>query len=314
MRLVILEGCDRTGKTTLANQLVERHSFKYIHCGQPKGDLYEEYMQILQDIEKEGVDTVIDRFVYGEFVYGPLYRGEAALDEQQLRNIELKALSLNAMLIYCVDEAENIIKRFKTAGEDFAREELVPLMLNLYEDVIDAAIIPVDRHRINSMLDMTQNNGIETALTIHLVNKHQHIISAIGNQQDPKLVLVGDKRNDKNDPKYGKFGQPFDFGPASEHLFNELYRAHVPLSEVLIINSDSPELDAVGRFDTIVALGVNAATQLKKLKIKHLEVNHPSYERRFYHGTHRFADFFRTLYKAASQRREEALFAEIQSR
>ena len=79
MQVIILEGENKTGKTTLANFLKDKYGFKYVKCSQPKRDPYVEYIEIIKKIARSTSDVVIDRFIYGEFVYGPLYRGKSAL-------------------------------------------------------------------------------------------------------------------------------------------------------------------------------------------------------------------------------------------
>ena len=74
-RIVILEGPDGGGKTTLANELVER-GFKYKHEGPPKDgiDLIAHYLDELWKSMLDNSDVVHDRLYLGETVYGPICR------------------------------------------------------------------------------------------------------------------------------------------------------------------------------------------------------------------------------------------------
>jgi thymidylate kinase len=69
----VLEGCDGTGKTTLADALAARHGHTVVHSGRtPDGeDLARRYREILATPGK----IVLDRCFISELVYGPLYHG-----------------------------------------------------------------------------------------------------------------------------------------------------------------------------------------------------------------------------------------------
>lgn len=315
--IIILEGENKTGKTTLAKYISDCYDFDVIKCSQPKGDPYVEYMKILKSIEKSGRNTVIDRFVYGEFVYGPLYRGKSSLTKTQLRNIELKALSLNAHLIYCHDTPANIEARFEAEGEEFAKPQLIKKTLELFDGVIHDAILPKTYHQMQTKNDLTSHidvfEGLDmtgtvvtlsvkkrrdrknTVLLDHLINRlgyfdqFKHLKTAVGDQNDPMLVIVGEQPNLKLKPEYKRFRQAFDFGVSAEYLFGELMRAHIPVGRVMIMNSDSKELKDINEYFPVVALGRVASKRLDKLGRKHYALNHPSYERRFHGKKHTIA-------------------------
>lgn len=317
--IIILEGENKTGKSTLAKYIVDHYDFDVIKCSQPKGDPYVEYMSILKQIEKSGRNTVIDRFAYGEFVYGPIYRGKSSLTKTQLRNIELKAISLNAHLIYCHDAVKNIKRRFLTEGEEFASTKHIAKTLQLFNEVMHEAIVPITYHRMQTKDDLTSeietsDVGVHaTAVVIeykqlkkkdkrkrilldNLINHLGHwdnqprLKSAVGDQHTPWCVLVGEQANLRLKPEYKRFRQAFDFGVSAEYLFGELSRADVPVGRVMIMNSDSKELKAIPDEFTVIALGKVASKRLAKLDRDHYVLNHPSYERRFHGRKHRLAE------------------------
>lgn len=326
--IIILEGENKTGKSTIAKHILDRYDFDVIKCSQPKGDPYVEYMKILKRIERSGRNTVIDRFVYGEFVYGPLYRGKSSLTKTQLRNIELKAMSLNAHVIYCHDTPENIERRFIEEKEEFADTKKIKKTVELFNKVIAGAILPVTYHQMQTSRDITSRyeqfqggpDVSSTAITTKkikrksrakwmlldtLINKigywdsFSKMKTAVGNQRDPLIVLVGEQSNLKLKPEYRRFRQAFDFGVSSEYLFDEIKRTHENISSFMIMNSDSKELKmlAESRFDSsiIIALGRVADKKLDKLGVRYYSLNHPSYERRFHGKKHRTAKIMRHI-------------------
>lgn len=91
MKLVIVEGPDNVGKTTLINRLIENSSNAYyIHCQKPKSKDYIKaaleqkayFKKILNDIFKlkKTLNTelvILDRSWIGEYVYGCKYRNNS---------------------------------------------------------------------------------------------------------------------------------------------------------------------------------------------------------------------------------------------
>lgn len=75
-RVVILEGPDGSGKTTLAKSLVTT-GFEYKHEGPPEKDvdMIAHYLRILNESIESPNDVVLDRFWLGERIYGPICRG-----------------------------------------------------------------------------------------------------------------------------------------------------------------------------------------------------------------------------------------------
>lgn len=295
MKVIILEGENKTGKTTLAKEF-QSHGFDYIKCSQPKGDPYIEYMNILKKIKK---DTVIDRFAYGELVYGPLYRGESKLSNEQLRNIEMKVMALGGVLIYCTDNPKNIEKRFKQENEEFADVKKIKKTISLYNKIFDKVLLKKYKHIMMSEYDILTNSKIWSILH-NIKQSWSKINNVIGNTYNPKLILVGDKRNIKANFEYNKIGQPFDFGKSSQFLFEAIERAGIPLKDIMILNSDNKDLHLLRLYTeaTIVSLGAKANEKLNKLRIKNVKINHPSHESRFNHNNlNQYAKKLFKLYK-----------------
>jgi len=288
--IIILEGSDKTGKSTLAKYIRAKYDFDYIKCSRPKGDPYIEYMEILQKIATTGGNWVIDRFLIGESVYGPIYRGESKLDDVKIRNIELKALSLNPLLIYCYDDVKNIKKRFKELKEDFAKTKDIEKILELYEEQVEKSILPCTFHHMMTPLDLIKTKRIDFIIE-KLMDRGVYFNTVTGNTKNPAVIFVGESRNENQKKEYKKVGQPFDFGPASKYLFKKIKETGNYIHKILIINSDSEEFKVViERFDNpneikrpkIIALGKKANNMLNILNIKHDLLPHPQYMNRFY--------------------------------
>lgn len=161
--LVIIEGCDKCGKTTLAKHIQDTFGFEYLHCSQPgeKG-AYREYIDLLNSIGSKNV--VIDRFHIGEEVYGPIYRGKSGLSEGQFREIEAEINKKNGILIYCYDSDKNISKRFDEYGETFSKKQKIKEMLNLYFSALKKSKLIKYRHKMKSNKDLISNKEIYTII------------------------------------------------------------------------------------------------------------------------------------------------------
>lgn len=94
MNIVIIEGLDNTGKTTVIEELISHYvktgmKVRTFHCTKPGSDITpeqierhmdSEYLNLIDDLIKNSNDydmAIIDRCWYSECVYGPLYRNRS---------------------------------------------------------------------------------------------------------------------------------------------------------------------------------------------------------------------------------------------
>ena len=110
MKVVIIEGPDNVGKTTLLNRLSKVYNIYYIHCTGPKSTDYtsqtieqwQQYINVLKDIHgisklknADRMVVILDRSWVGEYVYGCKYRN--ANDETVCQMIDTCYTMLNDM-------------------------------------------------------------------------------------------------------------------------------------------------------------------------------------------------------------------------
>lgn len=124
MALIILEGLDRTGKSSVA-QLFESQGFQLIHMSAPpKGTGADQYVGEMVDLltSLAGKDFVLDRSHYGERVWPQVYGRESLISEEDmemLREIE-DGLDVTRILMHdpnseahwqrCVENKEPLTK------------------------------------------------------------------------------------------------------------------------------------------------------------------------------------------------------------
>lgn len=106
---IVIEGCDGTGKSTIAKHLCEKLGLQYWHESQPR--TFDEYKQML-----EYGGFVFDRFCFGQFVYN-------SPEQQRMSLEELKTLvkevfpATQTVLILVEAHTEPIIERLIARGE-----------------------------------------------------------------------------------------------------------------------------------------------------------------------------------------------------
>jgi hypothetical protein len=120
--VVVVEGCDKTGKTSLVAALHEALGWPMVKSSQTTGPdaALQEYLDVL---DHEKGHFIADRFHVGESVYGPIYRGTLPLDHTAMRLVEERLLDRGCLLVLMEDDPEAVIARFKALKEDFAREQ-----------------------------------------------------------------------------------------------------------------------------------------------------------------------------------------------
>ena len=109
--LIILEGMDCTGKTTLANKLSEKLGFSIV-----KGSSFEQaksgnealFAGFLELTKLK--NTILDRFIYSNEVYAKIYEDYSILTDEQRRFIE-REITGSALLIYLTAKNEVLIER-----------------------------------------------------------------------------------------------------------------------------------------------------------------------------------------------------------
>jgi thymidylate kinase len=118
--IIIIEGPDGSGKTTLANQLSKQTGYKIIHRVQPKTEeekaiMMGEYLQTI----RSGKNMIFDRCWYSEMVYGPVMRDASVIGYPQMYDLERQLSKAGAMIIYCTDSKAALWSRCQDRGEDY---------------------------------------------------------------------------------------------------------------------------------------------------------------------------------------------------
>ena len=117
--LIVLEGCDGTGKSTLARLLSEIYDAKIIHCSTHTSNDFEFFTRIIEAAKTTNI--IADRWCYGQFVYQDVLDrplGKHKSDTYKaLEELELIMLESGVKMIL-VDAPTEVIKQRLAARDE----------------------------------------------------------------------------------------------------------------------------------------------------------------------------------------------------
>jgi len=108
--IVVLEGPDFAGKSTIANRLVSRFGGEVRWVGQPPqaSEVLDFYLDMIHEAASQGTLTVFDRMHVSELVYGPLFRGVSRLPIHEADQIETELETCGAIKVH-VDAPDSVL-------------------------------------------------------------------------------------------------------------------------------------------------------------------------------------------------------------
>lgn len=123
--IIIVEGPDGAGKTTIIEQLMESHPGSvYRHFSNPKtkeeADNYWKVYAEAVSLADPAKVHIFDRSWYSDVVYGPIFRGRLEMDPMHVKMLEaLVKTHGGGFVIYCIAPLKTLWSRCKQRGETF---------------------------------------------------------------------------------------------------------------------------------------------------------------------------------------------------
>ena len=111
--LIVLEGCDGVGKTTLAHNLANLLGAEIIHCTTTTPNTEWFFRDIIGMARTRNI--IADRFCYGQFVYQE--PEERNLTRHALYNLELEMMNAGARVVYVTCDEDVLNERLASRNE-----------------------------------------------------------------------------------------------------------------------------------------------------------------------------------------------------
>lgn len=133
--IILLEGCERVGKSTLAARLSQDLGWPIVKFGIPEGDVFGYFFTRPDDALADHPNLILDRYHLSNYAYqntpGGEVLGDGTLWGEGMRAMEGYLIQENAFLIWLVDDIDSIENRLRlTEHRDdpaatLTREQLV---------------------------------------------------------------------------------------------------------------------------------------------------------------------------------------------
>jgi predicted ATPase len=235
MSVVVLEGPDGGGKTTLATSLMNK-GFDYVHCGPPEAgtDLLAHYLQILDSALNSQKDVVIDRLWLGERIYGPICRNNdrvGVLGQTLFQRIHNSKPILHYLCLPPIGVAKvNYIDKMKDK-DDYVKS------MDRWSDIYRAYYEWFCVFGAVANLFDYKRHTVETVMAdLEILNDFTDLLpkGTVGSPQ-AKYLFVGDQ------PNHDSIDVPFFATNGSSGYFNRALKlANFKESEIAIGNAYSP--------------------------------------------------------------------------
>lgn len=131
--LIVLEGCDGSGKTTVANHLLNiLPNAEIVHCTTDTPNDWDFFSKLIEASKTRNI--IADRFCYGQFVYQR--EEERHLTFKQLWDLEILMMTSGAKVIHVAAPVDAIEDRLALRGEKTIPSvaTLCDRYLTLFED------------------------------------------------------------------------------------------------------------------------------------------------------------------------------------
>ncbi len=313
--LIILEGPDGAGKSTLANALIEVIATTFPHekielrkAGPPPPnahplDLYEtpllHYRPGVYDASRPR-HIVCDRWHVGEWIYPALLGRSTRADAPAWLHLDLFLQSRGALLVYVTETAAVLARTLTERGDDLVSPEQSSILVKRYENELALSRIP----RYTTGRDNPFAVADIIAQARHLEAKAApigHFVTYVG-PPEPRYLILGDVRHALSKVDLSKLpadatrGYGPAFGPLPgtsghyllRHLPKRLLYAGVGLANACDVDAVD-DLRQTLNWPATVALGVNAWRALAGSGVGPIgAAPHPQYVLRF-HNRHGYS-------------------------
>lgn len=146
--LIVLEGCDGTGKTSIA-KLIQAVMLdaEIIHCTAETPNDFKFFSKLIDIGQYRNI--ILDRGMYGQFVYQS--PEDRKLSHKQLRALELNMIRTGAKVVHVTAMQQTVEDRLNNRSE--IPMHTVSVLLSRFDDLFEKSLMPV--------ITVDTTNGLE---------------------------------------------------------------------------------------------------------------------------------------------------------
>ncbi len=302
--IILLEGADASGKTTLARLLCREHQARYLHST-VRRDVWRWHLGALRYATRESLDrlVVLDRLHLSELVYGTVFRGRVEYGNVGLRCLDRVLRRFCCLTVLCVPSNEGAQwerwQRGRAAGtEHFDRvvevmEVYRGLSTNGFQNRDDVVVYDLDQQpegELGPVVDalLGQLARLRDTVPADTLDYHRYNLSGRSEIGSPAHLLVGERVSPSWRPGWPRWpwidtdqhlSSATWLNRAIDHL--GLREDHLVMTNALEADDQLPEL-LQQPWGTIIALGLEAEARLVNLGARGVRtIPHPQHHRRF---------------------------------
>lgn len=321
--VIILEGADASGKTTLARYLCMHYGARYLHNG-PYRDCWRWHLGCFRRAERlalAGELVVVDRHWVSEMIYGNIYRGGAQypVAARCLDRLWLRLGALNVLCVPSVAQAQiRRHTRLRAARDEYASD--IRLVVDRYRqlagypaampgnqdsDYLGILKDPLLRRTDWHHYDLDQHGAdlkhwCEQALELMPRWQPLRLLSTnyAGNHvavSGHRALIVGERLSPQTNQRYAyPFIDREEHASPATYLNQALHYAEIDEGRLRWVDALDPDgaeainlllevRDALRTGARVVCLGDIAADKIDRLTQDFIHLNHPHFEYRFNH-------------------------------
>lgn len=255
--LLIIEGCDAAGKTTLKDKLVSRYGFvesvpKSLPTEKTDQTMCGENATAINLCLNDGEDVVMDRSWLSEAIYSPLLRKmDGRFSKTQIRMLERMAYTVGVVIVLCDPGWPEVLKNWQERGDEHITSEVMLRRIyeeyrNLYKNT-GIPIITYNYTREQNLLEfLTRVRKVMVQKTFHP--------EVFGCANDANTLVVCSppaRRGDvpfiswRDDSMPAKITRAFERAGLSEYELAWTYTSDHELRHIVV----------AGRYDNVVYIG-----------------------------------------------------------
>lgn len=133
--LILVEGPDKAGKTTLAKRLSYLLGWHYLHTG-PAPDLNKAFEHNLNALNVYKDRVVIDRLHLSTRVYGPIFHNRNLLSTYDIDVLEGVLRSKGALIVYCRPSNDSMDAKLDALDDPYESLTLAKVVRESYDSLM----------------------------------------------------------------------------------------------------------------------------------------------------------------------------------